>query len=176
MENQKLVKRIDGLEATISELVKIVNALKRTIDNVQTTNNYKPARPKNLPVDYIRETRIPARTHFPIGDVIGVADEQRANPWALEAALALLDDRIEKRAIKSSFSIYRPTLNALKLKAKALSADEVAKETGRKRNTESTYLNRLYRAGLIHRTKRGTKVLFALGNAKDLYQVFGATV
>lgn len=172
-EQLQLMKRIERMERAISELVVVVNALKGSVDTVLNVREQEPRIARSNVIEEVLGTRRPA--HLPAGNVLGVVDERRANPWALEAALKLLDDRIEKQAIKASFDIYKPTLDVLRSKPEGASADEVSRITGRKRNTESTYLNRLCRAGLLQRKKRGNKVVFMIESEGDIYQVFGET-
>jgi len=172
MKDIELLKMIKRLEGMVSELSETVKALKASIDRILEVRERESL---SLQSDISERASVSRKPiYFPIRDVLWV-NERGSNPWARDAALSLLDDRIEKQVIKASFETYRPTLDALKSEPGGLSAEEVAKKTGRKRNTESTYLNRLYRAGLVKKKKQGNKVLYTLGSEENIYQVFGNT-
>ena len=107
-------------------------------------------------------------------DVVGVPYTSDANPWALEASKNIMETRKNRSWISSArVDTYKLTLNALKCGSKWLSAEEVGEKTGRKRNTESTYLNRLYRAGLIEQKTEGSKTQYRIRDRENLVKLFG---
>lgn len=167
MEDQTIEKRMDRMEAAITELSVGVKSLKKSIDNLSEGKKLNAI--EEIPA---KASEVIGRNPFP-ADVLGAIEESRVNPWALDAAFKLLDNRIEKQAVKTSLGVYKQTIDALRGQPEGLTAKEVADKTGRFRNTESNYLNRLSRAELVEKKKKGRKTVFKIGSEEDLTQVFG---
>lgn len=167
----EVVHRIDALEELIksqgsqlakqgSQLVKLYNLVSKMKDNFDSM----------LGVSESRTPRFQA--------VYGVS-ERKPNPWALETsrfltqAMSAVDSEHMNKRLERLFETYKPTIDSLRSASKGLTADEVREKTGRSRNTESTYLWRLYLAGYLTRERRRRKVIYKLKNTKELKQVFG---
>jgi len=153
MSKKELINRIKRLEKEVSELSGITNAVKETLDRL------------------VRDEKM----SLPLSrSVMGVTTTTDANPWAIEATKSVIKTRKMRDWISSArINTYRQTLTALKSEQKWLSAEEVGEKTGRKRNTESTYLNRLFRAGLIEQRMQGNKALYTIKDHKNIVRLFG---
>jgi DNA-binding transcriptional ArsR family regulator len=163
-ESRELVEKIDDLEKMMSKLYDAVVDLKEKIDKIAS------GRKRRLPMPLAEESLI---TRERISEILGTTN-RTPNPWAVDAAISLLlDSEFFRRMIRNSYNTYRPTIEALKRKSDWLSANEVSKITGRKRNTESTYLYRLFNAGLVERKKFGRKIAYKLLDDKKLSRAFG---
>jgi hypothetical protein len=99
-----------------------------------------------------------------ISDRICPKDYELVNPWSL-AALDLGSALPQYNALR--FGIYQPTIEALKSTDDGYTAEEISKITGRSRNTESGYMYRLFRAGILKRVRKGKRVNYVLTD-KDL--------
>ncbi|HYW01831.1 MAG TPA: hypothetical protein VE862_10185 [Candidatus Acidoferrum sp.] len=167
-DTSKLSKRIDKLEKTLvlqSDLMEqLRDSFKHLTEVVQSQTHGSSPRPE---------------VHSTAGaSLIGVY-EPPTNPWtiktseALSAAISALGQGVTNRITKASYQTYEPTLKALKSARQGLTATAVAKKTTRKRNTESTYLWRLYLAGLVDRKNQGNKAIYSLKDPAGITQTFG---
>lgn len=145
--------RLGRLEKEVSELSDLTRSVKDTLDQFVSGEKTNPALSRS---------------------VIGVNYATDANPWAIEATKNITKTRQMRDWISSARAeTYKRTLEALKSESGWLSAEKVGEITGRKRNTESTYLNRLFRAGLIKQKMDGNKTLYSIRDTEKLEQFFG---
>ena len=63
-----------------------------------------------------------------------------------------------------SLATFQPTIDALKSTDEGYTATEVSEITKRCRNTESEYMNRLFRAGILKRVRKGKKVSYVIAD------------
>ncbi|MCW4018466.1 MAG: hypothetical protein NWF00_07300 [Candidatus Bathyarchaeota archaeon] len=153
-ENREVLGRIRLLEHQMTDLSKVTVEIKNTLDKLANERKTDSTSDRN--------------------EVRGIPYISDANPWALEASRTINETRKMRNFINSSrVNTYKTTLKALKTKGDWASAEEVGKLTQRKRNTESTYLNRLYRAGLIEQKTAGNKALYKLCDAQTITRLFG---
>lgn len=152
-KEKEVLVRIERLEEKVSELSEITKEVKETLNQFVCNDKMSPSLSR---------------------DVIGVTYHDDANPWALEATRHILETSKMREWITSARSeTYKATINVLKASTNWLSAEEVGEKTGRKRNTESTYLTRLHRAGLINQKTDGNKALYAIKDNKTISRYFG---
>ncbi|MBU7048046.1 MAG: winged helix-turn-helix transcriptional regulator [Theionarchaea archaeon] len=89
----------------------------------------------------------------------------KINPWTQEVQediMKALESLKQSPPARFSRGTFRPTIEALKKKKEGMTASEVGDITGRKRNTESFYLKRLYLAGITRRWVSGREVVYSL--------------
>jgi DNA-binding transcriptional ArsR family regulator len=99
----------------------------------------------------------------------------RANPWTQEVQediIKALESLKQSPPAKFSRGTFRPTIEALKKKKEGMTASEVGDITGRKRNTESFYLKRLYLAGITRRWVSGRDVIYALTTDRKIIEKY----
>ena len=160
-KKQNIAERMDRLEERMDEIYNVILDLKTSMNKTFALEEQKRLGLRVEP-SIARET---------ISEII-TTPHRLPNPWAIDTARALMDSRFFRHMINESYRTYEPTIRALRSKSDWLSADEVSEITGRKRNTESTYLNRLFKAHLLEQKKQGKKVLYNL-KEKNLEKVFG---
>lgn len=165
---EDVVNRIGVLEEMIQEMIQSQgNQLKKLYDLVNKMKD-----------NFDKLLGIPESGTSQFRAVYGIS-ERKPNPWALETSrlltdsMQLVDNEHMSKRIGRLFETYRPTIEALESAPKGLTADEVKAKTGRSRNTESTYLWRLYLAGYLTRKKKRRKVFYKLKDTSGLKQVFG---
>jgi leucyl aminopeptidase (aminopeptidase T) len=151
-KDKEVLGRIKRLEQEVSELSTITKEVKETLNKL-VCNEASPT--------LLKEVR-------------GVPYTSDANPWALEASKSIMETRKMRDFINSSrVDTYKTTLKVLKSKTKWLSADDIGKLSGRKRNTESTYLNRLFRAGVVDQKTEKNKTLYKIKDYQTVVRLFG---
>lgn len=152
-KNKEVLGRIGRLEQQVSDLSSITKEIKDMLKTFATEN-----KPNAIPEKEVR----------------GVPYVSDANPWALETSKTISETRKMRDFISSArIDTYKVTLKALKDKGDWLSAAEVGEITKRRRNTESTYLNRLYRAGLVEQKSDGNKALYKYCDEQATLRLFG---
>jgi len=112
-----------------------------------------------------------APEHSDKSAVLG-AYEYEPNQWAEYTAMKLMRPEVNKKEVEESTKAFRPTISALLHTDKPLTAEEVAEITGRARNTESGYLNRLVRADLATKHEDSTKTYFSLKDREFITRYF----
>jgi len=154
MNEEKLLRRIKKLENEVSDLSGMTKEIKATLDRFVGSAKMTPALSRN---------------------VMGVTRVSNANPWTVQSTKRIMETRRGRKDFIQSAreETYKKTLRALQSEKKWLSASEIRKKTGRKRNTESTYLSRLYRAGLIEQKVEGNKTLYTISDHQKLERIFG---
>jgi len=162
MKGEKTDLRIKRLEKQVSQLCDLVLNMKTSLDKVLQ---------ERVAGQLIRKPHRKPGTES-MSELIEIRDRKLPNPWAINAALNLLDSRVVRQLIKNSYETYEPTIKALQQTNEWMSAEDVGKITGRKRNTETTYLRRLYEAGLVKRKKQGRKVVYKLGDIRSVQRIF----
>jgi CRP-like cAMP-binding protein len=101
------------------------------------------------------------------------------NPWALQtsniltSAMNSLDRTLPERVARTNYETYKGTIDALFSNPVGLTADEVAQKTGRRRNTESAYLYKLFLAGLVDRKRRKNRTIYLVNNKEKVIKAFG---
>ena len=131
--------KIDALDEKVTKLVSAFGKLKADVDELRSST--RPIPPSVL------EPRAP-------------------NDWTRMTVQALQGADISTLAQR--FETYKPTVIALRDAKGGLTADGVSEKTGRSRQVEATYLNRLEKAGIISRTRSKNKVVFKLENTSRL--------
>jgi hypothetical protein len=108
-----------------------------------------------------------------LSDIFISSDRARSNPW-LNTALQELAQIDAQSFVRQTHETLKPTIMALLNSAKGLDAEAVGRQTGRERNTESFYLNRLCRMGLVEKSKKGRMIEYKISNKgrKKLSEVF----
>lgn len=158
-----LSKRIDQLEKKMSETYEAVIKLEKNMDQILRISG-RESQGAFFPESMIKAENVSEIMRDP---------ERRPNPWAVSTALSLMDSRLYRRAINDSYETYKPTVEALKKRCDWMSTEEISGITKRRRNTESTYLNRLFNANLLDQKRQGKKTLYKLIDEKKLTQIFG---
>jgi hypothetical protein len=135
--------RLNRIERQVQEIAREVSKISNFIAN-------NPGR--RLPA-----SRISAEAD--IAQTLGTAQWENVNPWALQTAIelgsALASDIAPLRT-------YSATIEALKSSEDGCTAEEVSQKTGRSRNTESGYMNRLFNVGILDKFKSGRKTKYML--------------
>lgn len=167
MKNRKedLSSKVENLEKTVENLRKEILEVKSMIGGLKSM------------IDSFSE-QLPLRSTVktgtaPLGGPMG--SQSRVNPWTQEAwsdVLRALESLTREPPIEFSKETFGPTIAALRKEEKGMTATDVAKITGRKRNTESFYLKRLYLAGITIRGVRGRKVLYSLTDDKTIHEKY----
>jgi len=146
-----LEKRVDLQNRAISEMQSLLREIR---DSTRTSQSrYMKFDPQLNPAS--------------VNTLLSVYDRS-PNPWsiqtgqALSTAISVLTKDVQQRLTRASATTYEETLDALRSSSKGLTAEEVGKKTGRSRNTESTYLWRLYLAGLVDRIKSSNKIIYKI--------------
>ena len=105
------------------------------------------------------------------------ASKTSVNPW-LEASLRRLNTFEAERYITQMRETLESTIKALSSSRRGMDAEAVAKVTGKERNTESYYLNKLCRMGLVSKEREGRKVIYKIsaGKKESLRTLFGVEV
>ena len=151
-EEERLGNRIENLE-------KLVESLREeTIEVKSAVNNLKSV------IEGFSE-------RFPVA----VENGGRVNPWTQEVQediVKALESLKQSSPTKFSKETFRPTIEALRKKKEGMTASEVGDITGRKRNTESFYLKRLYLAGITKRWVRGREVIYALTTDRKIIEKY----
>lgn len=149
------------LEKEISEMKRQMSDLNKKFDELMSKNIVAKQKTDSHSVEYV-----PASI----------------NPWALRAVSeirAIMDNDVRTMSASMSnsrgsmksydeqqrakvFEVFKPILEALTETKKGKTAEEISKITGRRRNTESAYLNRLQLAGIVKRKKVGRKIEYEL--------------
>lgn len=93
------------------------------------------------------------------------------NPW-LRTALNELTTVESEKYVEQSRETLKSTIKALLDINKATSTKKIAAITGKERNTESYYLNKLCRMGLVTKQKRGRQVLYKIIDGKKVQKLF----
>lgn len=88
-------------------------------------------------------------------------DRGAVNPW-LEASLNRLHAVESEKYVLQSQKTLQSTIKVLSETEKGLDAEAVSKLTGKERNTESYYLNKLSRMGLVNKRRLGRKVIYKI--------------
>lgn len=148
-EEEELGSRMENLENTVESLRKEVTS---------AVNDLKSA------IEALSE-RLP----------VTVKNGERANPWTLEVredVIRALESLRQGPPIEFSKETFKPTIEALKKKNEGMTASEVGNITGRKRNTESFYLKRLYLAGITRRWVSGREVIYALTDDREIVKKY----
>jgi len=161
MSVKEINERVETLEKNMSQMLKMLEKILSTVE--------KETQEKREGEIQIRQDTEPP---LPVSSVLGVHAE-KINPWTYNAALRLMNKEIEKKFIEDSLSSYIKTIKVLFEVQEPMTAGEIAKKTGRERNTESGYLNKLLRAGLVNRNREKSKVYFSLGDLQEIEQVIG---
>lgn len=161
--SENLSKRMDRLERKLSEIYEAVTNLERSVGQVLRPND-RGAKGTLFPESMIKGENVSEIMRDP---------DRRPNPWAVSTAISLMDSRLYRRVISDSYETYKPTVEALKSRSDWMSTEEISGITGRRRNTESTYLNRLLNANLLDQKRQGKKTLYKLVDEKKLIRIFG---
>lgn len=162
----KLAGRIDRLEERMNEIYISIMDLKANLEKIVSLSeqNHMRAR-RSVPLrPEIARDRIYETIRGP---------DRMPNPWAIDTAISLMDSRFFRNTVNKSYETYKPTIDALRKSPTFLSAADVSKVTGKARNTESTYLNRLFNAQIAERKLERGKMLYRLRKEKDLRKVLG---
>ena len=139
-QNERLDRRIQNLENLVENLREETLEVKTTLSSL-----------KSVIEDLSR--RLPL-TMNPKGHV---NDQSKVNPWTRDGqsdVMKALASLRQRPSVEFSKETFGPTIKALKSKEEGMTASQVGEITGRKRNTESFYLKRLYDIPM----KRGTKI------------------
>ena len=162
-KESKLAHRMDRLEERINEIYVSIIDLKANMEKILSLREQAPISSVPLRAEIARE-RINEMVRTP---------NRMPNPWAIDTAISLMDSRYFRNTVNKSYETYKPTVEALRRESDWVSAEEVRKMTGKARNTESTYLNRLFHAQVVERKRERNKMLYRLKEEKDLKKVFG---
>jgi DNA-binding transcriptional ArsR family regulator len=160
-KNNDVVERMNNMEQRINEIYAILNEVKNNISVKHQLPN------KN-------ETPFKSYHAF---DNNSIANNM-SNQWTMDTiseldktmginrfggAVGLLSDPVRKKALDAyEDDTYGRTLDALEKIPQGMSAEEVGKITNRSRNTESTYLWRLYLLGKVTREKQGNRIIYKI--------------
>ena len=93
------------------------------------------------------------------------------NPW-LRTAISELTTVESEKYVEQSRETLKSTIKALLDTNKAASTKKVAAITGKERNTESYYLNKLCRMGLVTKQKKGRQVLYKIVDEEKARKLF----
>lgn len=162
----KMVDRIDRLEERMNEIYIGIMDLKANLEKILSLGeqNHMRARSSVQIRPEIARDRIYETIRGP---------DRMPNPWAIDTAISLMDSRFFRNTVNKSYETYKPTIDALGERSDWLSAEGVSKVTGKARNTESTYLNRLFHAQIVERKRERGKMLYRLRKEKDLRKILG---
>lgn len=162
----KMVDRIDRLEERMNEIYIGIMDLKANLEKILSLGeqNHMRARSSVQIRPEIARDRIYETIRGP---------DRMPNPWAIDTAISLMDSRFFRNTVNKSYETYKPTIDALGERSDWLSAEGVSKVTGKARNTESTYLNRLFHAQIVERKQERGKMLYRLRKEKDLRKILG---
>ena len=151
-EDEKVGSKMENLENLVESLRKETMEVKSAVNDLKSM------------VEALSE-RLPAI----------VKNEGRVNPWTLEVrgdVMRALESLKQRPPIEFSKETFEPTIEALKKKKEGMTASDVGNITGRKRNTESFYLKRLYLAGITRRWVRGREVIYALTDDREILEKY----
>ncbi len=156
MANQN-IERFEKIEKEISKLNATVNEIKVSLNQLLVVSK--------------------ERSLYQEGSVERI--DKGPNPWALQtshiltSAMNVLDRTVPERIARTNYETYKATIDALVSNPTGLNADQVAHKTGRRRNTESAYLYRLFLAGLVNRKRRKNRTVYLLDNKEKVLKAFG---
>jgi len=106
-------------------------------------------------------SREQARSERKPTDIFLGPERATSNPW-VDTALRELTQIDTSRFVEQTRETLKPTVKVLLDSKTGLDAQRVGQGTGRERNTESYYLNRLCRMGLVEKIKKRRKVLYKI--------------
>ncbi len=144
--SNEVVKRIENLEDMMGVLLKEIREIKS-----QT---------------------IELKGHELIDEAVLDPVDYEPNPWAKYTALKLMKPEVNQQEIEESIKSFKATISALLNADQPLTAEEVADRTGRARNTESAYLNKLVRADLAVKTEDDGKKYFSIKDKNFIEKYF----
>jgi hypothetical protein len=157
---------MDKLENQLNKLNQTVDDMKK---NLEVINDMK----KNL------DTLVAISTDkMQYQDGVARRTDRGPNPWAIQtsrmltAAMNSLNENTIRDVGRSNFETYKLTLDALDGNPDGLTADQVSKKTGRRRNTESAYLYKMSNAGLIERKRKNNKIVYKLDSKEKVEKAF----
>jgi len=163
----KMERRIKRLETKVNKMYDMIAEMKRGFDDFIALTSQKKLM---LTHTRARTTTVPSKV---ISTPMSGTYDKGANPWAFESAKSLFSAQIGRLIIDRAYETYKPTIEALRSAPNGLTAGEISKITGRARNTEATYLQKLYRAGFTERELKGGKAIYKLADEAGLPEVFG---
>jgi len=150
-------KRLDYLDNEISELRRLVASLDEKLNKLLSV-----ADKSRFNID---------RKDLPQKSAVSPT---YADSWTTETVRNLVSRQAFFQRTTSVFETYKPTIDALSSAHDCLTTRDVADATGRKRNTESAYLNRLFMAGLLERYRAGNRVYYKLKvKRNDAFEILG---
>jgi len=146
--SNEVVKRIEKLEDMMGVLLQEIREIKSQTQAIEE------------------------KTREPIDEALLGPNDYEPNPWAKYTALKLMKPEVNQQEIEESTKSFRPTISALISSEQPLTAEEVAEKTGRARNTESGYLNKLVRADLVVKTEAEGKKYFSIKDRAFIEKYF----
>jgi hypothetical protein len=154
--------RLNRIERQVQEIAKEVSKIASIIS--------KDAGPKLALSEVSAEPNIASKD---VGSRLSLSKAQweNVNPWALQTVIDLGSALASEIA---PLHTYNATITVLKSAEAGCTAEEVSQKTGRRRNTESGYLNRLYKAGFLKKVKIGRKTKYILED-KEMWNTLSQT-
>jgi predicted transcriptional regulator len=160
----ELERQISDIMAKIDEMSKVISSVFDIVSEIQSKNAYSNFNTEgSTPIEanpWARQAGNDLRRALN-ADVNSLA-QMFSNPNVLERPLSL-------KAIEP----YLPTLRELIKSDEGITAEQISEVTGRSRNTESSYLFKLFLAGVVDRSKDGKIARYSPKDRNRLKNISG---